>query len=240
MERTANCEDEIDDEEGNVLLTLKDVSKSVDQDGRKIRALKKINFKVRNGDFISVLDPDQMEKDALFTVMGCIEPPDSGAIFFNKKNVTGLPDDKLRILRLCHMGLVFKKSLFMEDYTVLENIELLLREARVPKEETRERALSALKRVGMEDKADVHPGDLSFSEQKAVAIARALANCPNLLIVNEPPPEPNPEGKTTSDLLKGLHDEEGMTVVYLTSDEGMANMASTVYTIEKGVLKRKR
>lgn len=223
-----------------ILMRLKDVIKERVVDGKRRRPLKRVNIDITPGEFISIVDERAIVRDMVFGILGLIEAPTSGTVYLLSKEVSGLPEGALTRLRLGHLGLVLKDNIFIDELTIKENIEIFLKEAGVPRKEREKRAFVALEMVGLQDKADFRPMELSKYEVKAASIARAMANRPDLLIVNEPSIEVDGRGVSMMDLLKDLHGRTGVTVVVITTDERLGNEADTVYLLRSGKMTRSK
>jgi len=221
----------------DILLRLKDVTKVIGK--RKRRPLRKVNLDITSGEFISIVYKDGDDRDIIFGIMGLLDAPTSGVIFLKQREVSGLSEDLLTRLRLKHIGLVFKDNIFVDELSIKENIEILLKEAGVPNKDLEKRVFAALELVDLQDKADFKPTELSKFEVKAASIARALANRPAILLVNEPPPEVNGRGMSTIDLLKELKGKTDITVVFMTTSQRLGDKAEKVYRLKDGKLENK-
>lgn len=221
----------------DILLRLKDVSKVEDRQGRDRKALRKVNLEISRRDFISIVETETSNRDLLFSILSLIESPSTGSIFLGSREVSDLPESKLTKLRLKHLGIVFMHNYFVDELTVMENIEMFLKEAGVPKKEIRPRVMKALELVGMHDKAGFKPPELSKYELKAVDVARALAKGPSILLVNEPTEAPNGQGRTILDLIKRVHSRTEMAVVFTTTSRKLGRRAKRAFLLKDGVLK---
>lgn len=219
------------------MIVMRDVNLISNCGGQEITTLKDVNLTIKDGDFIAITDTGSQDKYCLFNLIGALDVPTSGRVLFEKTDISAMSERDLEKLRLNKIGFVFKTTFLMPNLTVRENIEVLLKEAGVPKKERSKRAVEALQRVGMADKKDSFPADLNTYEQKAVGIARALANRPKILLVNEPPLNPAPDGRTAVKLLKELN-KGGQTIVITTDSFEVASYAKIKFVIEDGMVKQ--
>lgn len=220
----------------DILLRLKDVSKDEEGKGKK-KALKRVNLNISKGDFISIIEKQSSDRDLLFRLISLIEPPTSGRIMLGSKEVSGLKEKDLTKLRLRHMGIVFMHNYFVDELSIRENIEIFLKEAGIPKKEIAKRVSKALETVGLHDRAEFKPTELSKYELKAADIARALAKRPSLLLVNEPPLEANGDGRTIIDLIKRVQRKRPLAVVFTTTSQRLGKRARRAFLLKDGILK---
>lgn len=218
--------------------------------------LKGINITINKGDIVAVIGPSGSGKSTFLRCLNCMEDPTSGQIIFNGVDIADMSVD-INIHRR-HMGMVFQHFNLFNNKTVLQNIMLApvrtrckeLRKAKRQnrgavtttkeqiKNEAREQAMALLRRIGLEDKADVYPSTLSGGQKQRIAIVRALAMNPDVILFDEPTSALDPEmvGEVL-ELMKQLA-EEGMTMVVVTHEMGFAReVASRVVFIDEGVIK---
>ncbi len=201
-------------------------------------ALKKINLKIKDGEFLSIIGPSGSGKSTLMHIMGLLDKPTRGRVLIDKKDTSQLSDSELSTLRNRYIGFVFQQFNLIPNMTVLDNVLL-------PTVYFRgklwfnpvEKAIAILKRFGIEDKKDSYPNRLSGGQQQRVAIARALMMSPKIILADEP--TGNLDSKTGEDilnLLKELNKRDGVSLVVVTHDAKVAAMAERTVKILDGRL----
>lgn len=219
-----------------MLLEAKNIQKNYFQDKLKVEVLKNINFSVEMGDYVAVMGPSGSGKSTLMNILGCLDLPTSGDYFLNGKDVLSLSEDELSDLRLNEIGFVFQNFQLLSSQSALENVELPLTYAKIPKSERRRRAIQALERVGLGDRLHFKPTQLSGGQKQRVAIARAIVNYPSLLLADEPTGAlDSKSGVQIMDLFRQLNDE-GVTIVMITHDAKVAQAANRQIAILDGEL----
>lgn len=219
-----------------MLLEAKNIQKNYFQDKLKVEVLKNINFSVEMGDYVAVMGPSGSGKSTLMNILGCLDLPTSGDYFLNGKDVLSLSEDELSDLRLNEIGFVFQNFQLLSSQSALENVELPLTYAKIPKSERRRRAIQALERVGLGDRLHFKPTQLSGGQKQRVAIARAIVNHPSLLLADEPTGAlDSKSGVQIMDLFRQLNDE-GVTIVMITHDATVAQAANRQIAILDGEL----
>ncbi|MEM2903707.1 MAG: ABC transporter ATP-binding protein [Candidatus Bathyarchaeia archaeon] len=198
-----------------------------------IEALKGVSLKVKEGEFLSILGPSGSGKSTLLNLVGALDKPTSGKVFIEGVDVSILDDNGLAELRR-RIGFVFQFFNLIPRFTALENVELPMAIAGLSKMERRKRAIELLEIVGLADRANHKPTELSGGEQQRVAIARALANNPRFLLMDEP--TGNVDSKNADEimrLVRHLNEEEGVTIIMVTHDQRLAKEANrTVYMLD--------
>ena len=219
-----------------MLLEAKNIQKNYFQDKLKVEVLKNINFSVEMGDYVAVMGPSGSGKSTLMNILGCLDLPTSGDYFLNGKDVLSLSEDELSDLRLNEIGFVFQNFQLLSSQSALENVELPLTYAKIPKSERRRRAIQPLERVGLGDRLHFKPTQLSGGQKQRVAIARAIVNHPSLLLADEPTGAlDSKSGIQIMDLFRQLNDE-GVTIVMITHDAKVAQAANRQIAILDGEL----
>ncbi|MBS7660220.1 ABC transporter ATP-binding protein [Candidatus Bathyarchaeota archaeon] len=198
-----------------------------------IEALKGVSLKVKEGEFLSILGPSGSGKSTLLNLIGALDKPTSGKVFIEGVDVSILDDNGLAELRR-RIGFVFQFFNLIPRFTALENVELPMAIAGLSKMERRKRAIELLEIVGLADRANHKPTELSGGEQQRVAIARALANNPRFLLMDEP--TGNVDSKNADEimrLVRHLNEEKGVTIIMVTHDQRLAKEANrTVYMLD--------
>lgn len=217
------------------LISLSNVSKSY-QLGDEIRvdALKKINLQIKKGEFVAIVGPSGSGKSTLMHIIGILDKPTTGTVLLNGENIAKLSEDKLSILRNKHVGFVFQSFNLLSRTSALENVELPLIYAGIPKEKRQSMAKVALADVGLSDRINHTPAQLSGGQQQRVAIARALVTSPSLILADEPTGNlDSKSGKEVLELLKNLN-KEGNTIVLVTHDKDIGKIAKRIIHMKDG------
>jgi putative ABC transport system ATP-binding protein len=217
------------------MIELSDVTKIYRMGETEIRALNGVNLKVKKGEFLSLVGPSGSGKSTLLNIIGCIDIPTSGLVFFDGEDISRLKDRALTKIRLHKIGFIFQQFYLIPTLNAMENIELPMKEAKIPREERRKRTKDLLKNVGLSERERHYPNQLSGGEQQRVAIARSLANSPSVLLADEPTGEIDSEtSEKIVALLKKLNSEEGVTLLVVTHDQKVAKHADKMVIIEDG------
>jgi putative ABC transport system ATP-binding protein len=201
----------------------------------EVRALDAVDFDVAPGEFVAIMGPSGSGKSTLLHVIGALEPATSGTVALEGERYDGLEDDELTRLRRERMGFVFQFFNLLPSLSALENVLLPALIARCAGDETRERAHELLRRVGLADRAQHTPSELSGGEQQRVSIARALLLSPHLVLADEP--TGNLDSRAGGDilrLLRELNRDEGVTVVMVTHDPSAAAIADRIVFLRDG------
>jgi len=218
------------------LLRLRGVTKIYQPDGQEVTGLADVNLDIQSGDFLAVMGPSGSGKSTLMNILGCLDIPSSGTYEIKGMPVSRLSPEELARLRNREIGFVFQVFHLLPRYTALRNVELPLLYAGVGREERAQRALSALRAVGLEDRRNHLSNQLSGGQKQKVAIARALVNRPSLLLADEP--TGNLDSKSGEELMEILArlNGEGTTIVVVTHDPAIARRAKRVVYIIDGRL----
>ena len=181
--------------------------------------LREINLTVKNGEFVSIRGKSGVGKTTLLKIIGLLEPPSEGEVRLFGKNVHKISDDEKSNIRLNHMGFIFQFFNLIPSLTVLENVELPLALAGISKRERREKALKLLKYFDLANLAKRFPETLSGGERQRIAVIRALANNPKIILADEPTSSLDDENSgLLIKLLSSINREEKVTIVLTTTD----------------------
>ena len=217
------------------MIDMRNITKIYSMGENEIRALAGITMTIAKGEFVSIVGPSGSGKSTLLNIIGCIDTPTGGELFLDNQLVSKLNDRALTKIRLHKIGFIFQQFYLIPTLRALENIELPMKEARIPKEKRTARARQLLAQVGLSERERHYPSQLSGGEQQRVAIARALANRPSLLLADEPTGEIDSDtSEKIVSLLKKLNTEQGVTVIVVTHDLKIAQYAQRIITIEDG------
>ena len=200
-----------------------------------IVAVSKVNLEIEQATFVSIVGPSGSGKTTLLNLIGLNDHPTSGKVLFMGEDVSRLADKERRKIRLQNIGFIFQTFNLLPTLTALENVELPMALANVPHKAQRERASRLLEKVGLTERLQHRPKELSMGEMQRVAIARALANDPSLILADEPTGELDSEmGSEIVKLLSDLCRERKRTVVVATHDERIVKLADVTYWIRDG------
>jgi putative ABC transport system ATP-binding protein len=204
------------------MYELRGVAKFFQRGSTTVRALDGIDLELGAGEFVALEGPSGSGKTTLLQLLGALDRPSAGDVVFEGRDLSNLPDGELATLRLRSFGFVFQQFNLIPTLTAVENVEVKL----VPVGGTRERALELLGEVGLAERADHLPGQLSGGEQQRVAIARALSVEPRVVLADEPTGNLDTgTGGEVVELLAGLAAEHGATVIVATHDSALAARA---------------
>jgi len=170
----------------NSILQTENLTKSYPLNGVEVQALRGVNVSIESGEFVAIVGPSGCGKSTLLSIAGGLMKPSSGHILLNGQDLTQLPEQESARLRRDHIGFVFQSFDLLADLTAAENVEFPMVLANRPESERRSWVQELLKRVGLADKADHLPDELSGGQKQRVAIARSLANRPNIILADEP------------------------------------------------------
>jgi putative ABC transport system ATP-binding protein len=206
-------------------LRLVGVHKFYGEGEARIHVLHAVDLAVREGEFVAILGQSGSGKSTLLNILGCLDRPSEGSYFLGGRDTARLGDDDLSGVRNGFIGFVFQSFQLVPQLTVLENVEVPLFYAGVPRAERHRIARERLAEVGLDHRLDHRPPQLSGGEQQRVAIARALSNDPRILLADEPTGNlDSATGVQILDLIRRLH-ESGRTIVMITHDEKVAARA---------------
>ena len=217
-----------------MLIQTKDLVKIYRMGDNVVRALDGVSVDIDQGEFVAVMGPSGSGKSTFMNLVGCLDRPSSGEYLLAGRRVSDLAGDELAEARNRHIGFVFQNFNLLPRTPAVENVELPMVYAGVPKGERRERALKILARLGLADRSGHHPGELSGGQQQRVAIARALVTEPSLILADEPT---GALDSRTSQEIMALFQElnrQGMTMVLVTHDADIAAFARRVLHFRDG------
>jgi putative ABC transport system ATP-binding protein len=201
-----------------------------------VEALRGVNLKVESGDFLAILGPSGSGKSTLMNLVGALDKPTDGSVLIEGVDISTLNDDQLTDLRL-RIGFVFQFFNLIPRFSARENVELSMSIAGLSKADRRKRAEDLLEIVGLRERMNHKPAELSGGEQQRVAIARALANNPKFLLMDEP--TGNIDSKTASEiicLIKRLNEEKAVTIIMVTHDQRLAGQSKRIVQMFDGVI----
>lgn len=216
------------------MIELKNICKSYQTKSQKVDALKNISFLIDNKDYIAIMGRSGCGKSTLLNILGCMDKYDSGEYLFEGKDIKSLSGKELAYFRNKEIGFVFQAFNLIDDMTVRENIEVPLGYANVPKKKRKARALELLSQVDLYEKANNYPSQLSGGQQQRIAIARALANNPKIILADEP--TGNLDYHSGVDIMNLLSECNalGTTIILVTHDTSIASYAKKTVNMFDG------
>lgn len=207
------------------MIQMKNVSKIYTIGNEELYAVSHATLTIKDGEFVAIIGPSGSGKSTLMNIIGCLDMADDGKYLLDGQAIEDYTEDELTRIRNFKIGFVFQNFNLLPKSTALENVELPLIYQGVSRKECRERAESALVRMGLSERMGHRPSELSGGQQQRVAIARAIVTSPSLILADEP--TGNLDRKTGAeilDLFKELH-TNGNTIVLITHDDGIAQKA---------------
>jgi len=216
------------------MIQLKQVSRSYVHGSKEIRALSNVTLHIKAGAFLSVMGPSGSGKSTLLNLIGGLDQPSSGEIFIDHRPLHGISDDELTLIRRRRVGFIFQFFNLLPILTAAENVGLPLLLEGIPFSKIKPKAEFLLEKVGLGNRIEHRPEQLSGGEMQRVAIARALITDPAVILADEP--TGNLDSQTSTEilnLLKGLHNE-GQTIVMVTHDSKAASYGTRTITLKDG------
>ena len=219
-----------------MVLQLSHVYKTYLQGKMEVPVLKDICLQVEKGEYLAIMGPSGSGKSTLMNLIGCLDVPTQGEYLLEDKNIGAMDDNALAEIRNKYIGFVFQHFYLLPKMTALDNVALPLLYAGVPQKERRERAMEALKSVGLEDRMNFLPNQLSGGQCQRVAIARAMVGNPQLLLADEPTGAlDTAAGNQVMEIFRELNNK-GMTIIMITHEPSIAACADKIYHILDGRL----
>lgn len=217
------------------MIILKNIKKSYILPKVTIEVLKGIDLEVVPKEMVAIMGPSGSGKSTVLHIIGCLDRPTSGTYLLLGVDVSHKTDNELADIRNKKLGFVFQSFNLLPRFTAWKNVELPLLYSSVPAIERKKRALDILTKVGLSQRADHYPNELSGGEQQRVAIARALINNPEIILADEPTGNlDSRSGKEIIEIFKSLNNE-GVTIVLVTHEKEIAEQAGRIITIKDGV-----
>ena len=206
-------------------MELQSVSKVYRMGRAKVTALSNVNLRIEAGERVAMIGPSGSGKSTLLNIVGLLDKPTSGKVFFRGRNVESMDLDEASVIRRRHIGFVFQQFHLVPWLTALENVELPMAIAEVPGSKRKKRASDLLKSVGLGHRHHHKPNEMSGGEQQRVAIARAMANEPSVILADEP--TGNVDSRTgieIAELLKEVCEARMVTLVLVTHNYDLVNV----------------
>ena len=214
------------------MIKLQDISKIYPMGKRELTVLRGVNLHIKQGELVAIMGPSGSGKSTMLNLMGCLDIPTSGSYYLEDREVSRLNSRELAQIRAQKVGFVFQTFNLLPRLSALANVELGMRYAGGS---DRRRAMEALAKVGLSDRANHRPTELSGGEQQRVAIARALVKNPPLILADEPTGNlDSHSGEEIISVLTSLHAEQGITLVVITHDTNIASHCQRIINLKDG------
>ncbi|MEE4567668.1 ABC transporter ATP-binding protein [Paenibacillus polymyxa] len=222
----------------NTVIEIKELKKRYEVGGQEIQALRSVNLSINEGEFVAIMGPSGSGKSTMMNVIGCLDHPDTGKYYLDGYSILDARENELSEIRNQKLGFVFQKFYLLPRTTALANVELPMMYAGVPGKERRERAIEALRMVGLAERMYNKPNELSGGQQQRVSIARALVNNPVILLADEPTGALDTKTSIEiMELFQGLN-EQGKTIVLVTHELEIAEYAKRLISFRDGNIER--
>lgn len=201
----------------------------------ELEILHGIDLKIFQGKFVSIVGESGSGKSTLMNMIGALDRPTEGQYFLGGRDISKLQDEELSDIRNQEIGFVFQNFCLIPRMSAVRNVEIPLMYANMPPKQRRERAMELLALVGMEERADHKPNELSGGQNQRVAIARAMANDPHILLADEPTGALDSKtGHLVMDIFHRLHEKQDKTIVLITHSQELAHETERMITISDG------
>jgi len=226
-----------DKESATEFIQVRNVSKLYVRDSFQVAALKNVSLNIMRGEFLALMGPSGSGKTTLLNLLAAIDTPSSGEVLINGKQLQELDDAEASTWRNRNIGYVFQTFYLIPVLTAYENIELPLLLSSLSKEQRKEHVLNALELVGLKDRMDHLPKQLSGGQEQRVSMARAIVTDPEIILADEPTGDLDAQAATEiMQMLKQINKELGKTIIMVTHDPDAAGCADRIRHLEKGVL----
>lgn len=216
------------------MISVKNLKKTYFLGGEEVYALDDVSLSIKEHEFVAIIGQSGSGKSTFMNMLGCLDRPDSGEITLDGTDILKCKEKELSVIRNKKIGFIFQQFHLLPKLSVLENVELPLIYQGMPTKKRREKAVKALKAVGLEKRMNHKPNQLSGGQQQRVAIARALVGEPSLILADEP--TGNLDSRSGKEIMMLLHNlyEEGNTIVLITHDNNVAMEAPRQVQISDG------
>ncbi len=222
---------------GDIVMSVRDIKKTFIEGGQPLHILRGGGFDLHRGEIIALVGTSGSGKSTLLQCVGLLDRPTSGSIMINGASVQKMDEDMRTQIRRKKIGFVYQKHNLLSDFTALENVMLPMLANDVPEIDARARALKLLRAANVAHRANHLPGQMSGGEQQRTAVARALANNPDILLADEPTGNLDPNhAMTVFDLLLDLVRKNKMAMLFVTHDMTLAQRADKIITIRDGIV----
>ena len=218
------------------VIAMSGITKIYDTGKIRVEALKGVDLRIRAGEFVAIVGPSGSGKSTLMNLVGCLDTPTGGTYLLRDKEVAGLDKNELAQIRNERVGFVFQNFNLLPQITAFENVEMPLMFGGVPRKERKERVRTLLEKVGLADRMEHRPTELSGGQMQRVAVARALAMNPDIVLADEP--TGNLDTSSGGDVMSLFEElwKQGRTMIVITHDAALARRAGRIVEIRDGVI----
>lgn len=225
----------------NHILHLEHVDKYYEETGKKLHIIRDLSFSVEKGEFVTILGRSGSGKSTLLNLIGLLDKADAGLFRLGGKDLSKISEEEKNILRNEFLGFVFQFHYLLPEFTALENVMLpAMLSKKKTRQEIEERAKELLESLGLGERLEHKPNQLSGGEKQRVAIARALINNPNLLLADEPTGNLDEEtSETIFEIFREINEKYGQTIIVVTHSRELAKISSRQIYLKKGSLEEK-
>jgi putative ABC transport system ATP-binding protein len=222
------------------ILRVRNLSKTYMQGKIPVHALSDVSFDVNKGEFLSIVGPSGSGKSTFLSMIGLLDKPTGGSVFIDGVEVTKAKDSEAPVIRREKIGFVFQHFNLIPTLSAFENIDIAMRFARVSKNRRKERSIELLTQMGLRDRMNHKPSELSGGEQQRIAIARAMANRPAIILADEPTGEVDTKTRDMIvELLRELS-ENGQTILVVTHDMAVSSKTRRIISMRDGMIESDR
>jgi len=222
---------------GDVVLSVRDIKKTFIEGGQPLHILRGGGFDLRRGEIIALVGQSGSGKSTLLQCVGLLDKPSGGSIMIGGAAVQKMDDDMRTQIRRNKIGFVYQKHNLLSDFTAIENVMLPMLANNVSDDMAYARAIKLLRATNVAHRASHHPGEMSGGEQQRTALARALANNPDILLADEPTGNLDPQhADVVFDLLMNIVRKNKMAMLFVTHDMNLASRADRKITIQNGIV----
>ncbi len=217
------------------IIRAENLEKIYEDNGVPVHALKGIDLTVNQGDYMAIAGPSGSGKTTLLNLLGALDKPSKGKIFFENEDITTKSKTELSQFRLKKIGFIFQAYNLIPVLTALENIEFSMMLLNVPEKERKEKALALMEELGIKELANKRPNEMSGGQQQRVAVTRAIVNNPSIVLADEP--TANLDSKTADNLLslmERMNSEKNITFIFSSHDQQVIDRAKTLVTLKDG------
>ena len=219
------------------LIEIKNLTKVYTDEGVETLALNSVSFAIKEGEFVAIMGPSGSGKSTMLHMLGFLDVPTTGELLFEDKSWRDYQGDEIARVRNKRMGFVFQSFNLLPRTTVLENVKLPLLYSGTKEIMWNDRAMEAIRAVGLEHRTDHEPSQLSGGERQRVAIARALVNNPSVIFADEPTGNlDSKSGQVIMQILQKMNEDEGKTIILITHETATAEYAQRIIRLRDGML----
>jgi putative ABC transport system ATP-binding protein len=219
------------------IVKAEKLEKTYQDNGIPVNALKGINLSVSKGEYVVIAGPSGSGKTTLLNLLGALDKPTKGKIYFEGEDITSKEKNELSKIRLHKLGFIFQAYNLIPVLTAIENIEFSMMLLGIPDKERRSKALDLMEELGIKELADKRPNEMSGGQQQRVAVARAIVNNPSLVLADEP--TANLDSKTAGhllDLMEKMNSEKDITFIFSSHDKQVIDRAKRLVILKDGMI----